>query len=80
MASAASLNLTVKLDTGLMYPKLACIQEVLDVATPPLHVGIAMGALRALCEIERLSDAARRDLGLREPDSVHAVRLELSGA
>lgn len=75
---AGELVVSIRADLGVLPAMLDCLGEILDPNTGRLERAIEISALRALQEIQQLGDTARRELGLRGPDEVFGLRLEVA--
>jgi hypothetical protein len=67
---------TVGLDVTLIEPQIRAMQNCLA-ADNDLDRRIELGVLSALCEIQRMADDARRELGIA-PREVIGIRLEVA--
>lgn len=77
--ASANLAVTVKVDLGITEPIFRALADVANARTDVERV-IARGAFSALCEIQRMGDAARKALGidLNPCEFVVRVREELN--
>lgn len=64
----------------LLEASLSAVSGSLDESKPAWERALERSALRALCEVARLSDKARQDLGIyKEPDIRASLSVDLKG-
>lgn len=76
MSAASAIE--IRADLGLMPAQLRCLAGALDPACSPANRRIELHALDALCEIQRMVDAARVACRAKPADASFKFRLDMT--
>lgn len=77
MASLYSLNITVSCDLGYMPAQLECIRGFMA-ADNDLDRRIELSAFNALCDLQKLGDKFKRELGLINHETAAEIAVRMT--